>query len=119
MERVAEITGQTPPALAARPALAPWLGSALAAFGLLNGSRGAGYGGPLPIPLTEIESYCRLFAISDPEEVAELVELIQAMDATYLEAATRRSERESEAPPVSVNGDGTGARPIRRARRRG
>lgn len=91
----------------------------MAAFALLNGARGAGYGGPLPIPLSEIESYCRLFAISEPEEVAELVELMQAMDTAYLEAAARHSERESERPKVTLTGEADGARPKRRPRRDG
>ena len=86
---MAAATGETPPALAARPELSLWLGSAMAAFGLLNGSRGAGYGGPLPIPLSEIESYCRLYGWTRAEEVDELVEIVRAMDEAYLAVAAR------------------------------
>ena len=65
----------------------PWLHSAIEAFNLLSGSRGFGLYGALPIPLSEIESYCRLFSVTDLQEAAELIALVQAMDATYLEVA--------------------------------
>lgn len=93
---MAEATGRAPPALAARPRLRPWLHSAVEAFNLLSGSRGLGLAGPLPIPLSEIESYCRLFAVTDPQEAAELVELVQAMDAAYLEVAVGWGEARRE-----------------------
>lgn len=69
--------------------LLPGEGRYLEAFGRLSGARGAGIGGPLPIPLAEIESYCRLFGWRDPEETGDLVEIIQAMDAVYLEVSGR------------------------------
>lgn len=67
----------------------PDLRSTLEAFALLSGSRGAGLGRPLPIPLSEIESYCRLFGLTDPDDVVDLVELIVAMDTVYLDATAR------------------------------
>ena len=72
--------------------LLPGLGRYVEAFGRLSGARGAGFGGPYPIPLSEIESYCRLFGWSDHEEVGELVEIVQAMDAAYLEVSARLRE---------------------------
>ena len=75
----------------------PWLHSTVEAFNLLTGLRGLGLGGPLPIPLSEIESYCRLFAVTEPQEAAELAELVQAMDGAYLEIAARRGEVRQDA----------------------
>jgi hypothetical protein len=72
--------------------LLPGLGRYIEAFDRLSGARGAGFGGPLPIPLSEIESYCRLFGWSDPEETGDLVEVVQAMDAAYLEVSARLRE---------------------------
>jgi hypothetical protein len=66
------------------------------AYNLLAGSRAAGPAGPLPIPLSEIESYCRLFGWRGAEEVADLVEILQAMDAAYLEVVARRAEERRE-----------------------
>ena len=91
---MAEITGTPPPALAAKPEVLPGLGSYLEVFDVLCGARAAGFGGPLPIPLSEIESYCRLTGWRDAETAAELVAIVQAMDAAYLEVAARRSEGE-------------------------
>lgn len=53
----------------------------------LHGSRGAGMAGPLPIAWTEIEAYCRLNAIPDPDEFARL---IREMDAEFLEWAHKK-----------------------------
>jgi hypothetical protein len=92
LERVGAIAGAPPPALEARPVLLPGLGRYVEAFDRLSSARGAGFGGPNPIPLSEIESYCRLFGWRDPEEIGELVELIQAMDEAYLEVSTRLRE---------------------------
>ncbi len=91
---MAEITGAPPPALAVRPQVLPGLGSCLEAFEVLCGSRGLGLGGPLPIPLSEIESYCRLTGWREPDEVAELVAIIGALDAVYLDAMAHRRARE-------------------------
>jgi len=88
---VAEVTGAPPPALAVKPEVLPGFGSYLEAFEVLCGSRGVGFGGPLPIPLSEIESYCRLTAWRDPDAVAELVAIVGALDAVYLDAMARRS----------------------------
>ena len=89
---MAEISGRTPPALAARPEVAPSLGVYVEAFNLLSALRPAGLAGAAPIPLSEIESYCRLFGWTGPEEVAELIEILLAMEAVH---------REVTAEPVS------------------
>ena len=92
MERVGAIAGAPPPALEARPGLLPGLGRYVEAFDRLSSARGTGFGGPFPIPLSEIESYCRLFGWRDPEETGEMVEMVQAMDAVYLEVSARLRE---------------------------
>lgn len=46
----------------------------------LTAGRPQGFG-PSPIPLQEIESYCRVFGVAD---VDEFVCLIREMDAEYL-----------------------------------
>ena len=95
----------------------PWLHSAIEAFNLLSGSRGVGLGGALPIPLSEIESYCRLFAVTDPQDAAELVELVQAMDAAYLEvAAGRGEERPGAARQDAAADEPRAGKPARRRR---
>ncbi len=92
---MAEITGATPPALAARRAIEPWLLGYVEAFNRLSASRAVGAAGPLPIALSEIESYCRLFGWTGIEEAAELVEIVQAMDAAYLAVAYGRAMEDS------------------------
>ena len=87
---MAEVTGAPPPALASRPEVLPGLGSYLEAFEVLRGSRGVGHAGPLPIRLSEIESYCRLTGWRDLEAMAELVAIVQALDAVYLQVMARR-----------------------------
>ena len=96
MERVAAITGDNPPALATRPELAPWLAAYVEAYNLLSASRQSGFGGPQAITLGEIDAFCRLLGWRGTEELADLVEVIQAMDAAYLEVATQRTEERRE-----------------------
>lgn len=45
-----------------------------------------------PIPLTEIESYFRIFDIEDPDMVDEWITLIRDMDREYLKVCAERSE---------------------------
>ena len=71
----------------------------MAAFGLLSSSRAHGFAGPLSIPLSEIESYCRLYGVGGPEEVAGLIEMIQAMDAAYLEVAAKQAQADQKTAP--------------------
>ena len=104
---MAEITGAPPPALAARPEILPGLGPYLEAFSVLCGARATGLGGPLPIPLSEIESYCRLTGWREPESVAELVAVIQAMDAAYLEVTAARGLEPAARPDLIAGGQNT------------
>ena len=87
---MAEISGRTPPALAARPEVAASLSVYVEAYDLLSALRPVGTG---PIPLTEIESYCRLFGWAGPEEVAELIEVLRAIDAVHREVTAEQMGR--------------------------
>ena len=87
---MADVTGAPPPALASKPRVLPGLGSHQEAFEVLCGSRGVGPDGPQPIRLSEIESFCRLTGWRDPEAVAELVAIVQVLDAVYLEVVASK-----------------------------
>lgn len=49
-------------------------------------------GGPAPIPLNQIESYCNLYKIHDVEKVDELIDWIQFLDNVYLEISAEKSK---------------------------
>lgn len=105
MERVAEITGKAPPALAARVEAWPSLHGYVETFNLLSGSRPFGPSGPSPIPLSEIESYCRLYGWTRPEEVSELVEIVRAMDDAYLATMAARHGGSDDRHEVPKGGE--------------
>ena len=58
-----------------------------AAFHTLSDSRQMGMG-PGPIPLSEIESYFRVFDVRDPDQIDEWITLIRQMDREYLQVAS-------------------------------
>jgi hypothetical protein len=70
-------------ALKERPRLFEDLIPAWNAFWTLSRSRTVGFNGVNPIALSEIESYCRLQSITDPEERLLLIRYIQHMDGIY------------------------------------
>ena len=51
----------------------------------LSSSRKYEQGHPLGIPVSEIQPYCALFQIDDPDAVAELMLYIANMDRTFQE----------------------------------
>lgn len=53
---------------------------------------------PGPIPLSEIESYLRMFGVSDRDQANEWVYLIRMMDREFLKITSEQSD------------DGTGTR---------
>lgn len=59
------------------------------AFWTLSGSRpiAVGFSGsaPLPIPISEYESFCRLYDVTGDDRDA-LVEVVRSLDAEYLKA---------------------------------
>jgi len=67
-----------------RPELSRWAMPYREAFTRLSGSRPVSMGGAGAIPLSEILSYCRLYGISDPDEIDDLVYLIGVMDGEWL-----------------------------------
>jgi hypothetical protein len=86
LKALAARSGREPQALADRPELFEDLQAVAEGFAVLSVGRTVSVGvaavAPDPIPLAEIEAYCRLNGIADG---AEFSRLIRAMDATYLE----------------------------------
>lgn len=80
-----------PAALRDRPEPFDDLAPVLRAFALLSAVRpfagGPAGAAPAPIPLAEMQAYCRLFGVADVEE---FVRLIRAMDDTVLARAAER-----------------------------
>ncbi len=48
-------------------------------------------GGPAPISLTEVEAYCRLKEIDDPDEVDELLYQVRRLDGIWLEEQGKKT----------------------------
>jgi hypothetical protein len=88
--------------LAERPELFEDLHDVVDAFAVLSAGRtlslGLGAAVANPIPLVEVEAYCRLAGIVD---TAEFCRLIRAMDAAYLERVRSR-HRAAETPPATL-----------------
>lgn len=59
------------------------------AFITLSPSRPAGFGLSC-IPLTELESYIRLYEV---EDIDRFIQLIRAMDGAFVEKVNQRNER--------------------------
>ena len=59
------------------------------AFIVLSSSRSVGFGIGC-IPLTEIESYIRLY---DVEDIDRFIQLIRAMDGAFIQKVNQRTER--------------------------
>lgn len=97
LRAVAAQSGREPAALADRPALHDDLYETAEAFAALSAGRtlSIGLGGAVanPIPLAEIDAYCRLTGVAD---TAEFCRLIRAMDAAYLDCV--RDRRASSSP---------------------
>lgn len=94
LQSIEETTGETPPALANRPALNKWVLNYWAGFHLLNASRPLGPSGVGPIPLSEIVAYCEMFQVDDMDERERFVTMIRALDAAYLKRQAEKREAE-------------------------
>lgn len=81
--------------MARRPEIGHDCGHAWEAFLALNAARGGGWG-PEPIRVSEIEAYCRVMAICDPDTREEVLLLVQAMDAEYLKWAGEKQKRRKD-----------------------
>ena len=85
--------GMPVPELDEEPKISPGLPQvAWSAFAALSDSRAVHFGGAGAIPLSEIEAYCRLVSLEDPEEREQLARLVHRIDRVYL--ARMRSEPE-------------------------
>ena len=62
-------------------------------FTLLSASRGAGMEGPRPIPMSEIEAYCRVYGLTGLEERDDLTWMVRAIDQVYLDLCEQRRKR--------------------------
>lgn len=58
----------------------------LKAYRTCDNSRQAGASGPCAIPLSEVSAYCDLAGIDTQRERLRVTELVQRLDALYLEA---------------------------------
>lgn len=85
-----------PPALARRPQLTFLQTYCFNAYQYVAGSRQAGMGGALPVPLNQIQSYFELFYIRDAELRELLLERIQFLDGVQLK---HLADQQPKKPP--------------------
>lgn len=85
LQQLAAETGRRPSAIAARPGLREHELPFWDAFQTLHLSRANTGFGPGAIPLGEIVTYAELMQIPTGEEREQLVQIVRAMDAAYLE----------------------------------
>lgn len=72
-----------------KPQVEEWSEFYYDAFATLTHSRPIGFGGPLPIPLAEIECFTRLYDIPQYERVA-FVTVLRRIDMRYLDLVSSR-----------------------------
>ena len=72
-----------------RPDIFPHLWFEWEAFNELDRSRTSGFNGPNPIPLLEIDVWCRMHNV-EGDAALDLVHMIRGLDATYLSHARER-----------------------------
>ena len=96
LERLREDMGIMPRGLANRPEIHELGGGLQKAFNTLSSCRQFGMGGPLPISITEMLSYCLLFRVEEDEERETFVALVQRLDGVYMEEMAKRSANASK-----------------------
>lgn len=64
-------------------------------FQALSGSRNAGMGGAMAIPLSEVVAYFSLFNIAELNERERIYQHVSCLDAAYLEHAAEQSKSKS------------------------
>ncbi len=84
-------TGGTADVMASRPELSQWAFPYWETFSILSGSRQWTMGGPAPIPLTEIEAYCRLTGVDEMDDVADLLYQVRRLDGVWLEETGKKT----------------------------
>jgi hypothetical protein len=78
-----------------RPVLYRDLRQDYEAFHVLSSSRPIGMGGASPIPISQIESYMRIFEITDLREKKFFIHRIRLIDHIYLDwQADKRKSKE-------------------------
>lgn len=84
MREIQEAQGIKIKTLEDEPVLSSHLQWVWKAFTDLNYRRSAGFGGPLPITYSDIDSYCRLKGIDLLVEREKLLRFIDALDRAYM-----------------------------------
>jgi hypothetical protein len=89
-----KVSGITPKTLLDRPRLEPHLGLYRKIYERLSRSRQWSEGGPQAIALSEIFSYCDGLGLHGEEFREKLVDLIQEMDAVFMDHYAKEAQRE-------------------------
>ena len=88
-----KLSGVTPRALLDRPRLEPHLSLYRKIYERLSRSRQWGEGGPQAIALSEVFSYCDGMGLYGDEFREKLVDLIQEMDAVFMEHCAAEAKK--------------------------
>lgn len=92
--KIASTSGKLPSALANRPVPSRHAAPYLSAFKRLHSSRIIGpNGAPSGIPLSEIESYARMFGFSNLEDRFDLMHYVRICDDVWLSEVKKRSRK--------------------------
>jgi len=90
-------SGQDPPALRIRPQVTQKQSNFIDIFYELSGSRRYSAGGtPLPIPVSEFNSYFQAFHVTFLPERELILKMVQAADSKYIEIANKQAEEQSK-----------------------
>lgn len=94
-----------PKALRDRPVLPPDLAFYKRLFTELSDSRSyTQHGQPLPIPISELVSYCEMFGIKQLSERQTFFRVIRALDRAYVDVSAERMKQQqatdNKAPPA-------------------
>jgi hypothetical protein len=90
-----ESTGIKPKGLHERPLLQEDLHDIWQAYSMLHACRSAGFSGPNPISMTEIQAYLSVIQENDTEERMRLLTFIKMLDSMYLGHAYDESKKKS------------------------
>lgn len=79
--------------LAAKPTLKAELFGYYEGFLALSAQRQFNPAGVQALPLTEIESYCRMFGVAPGDARRKFTRLVQRLDRAYLDIAAKKSKQ--------------------------
>ena len=88
-----KVSGITPETLLSRPRLEPHLALYRKIYERLSRSRQWGESGPQAIALSEVFSYCDGMGLHGAEFREKLVDLIQEMDAVFIEHCAKEAKK--------------------------